>query len=149
MENISEIQPIKLRELSYYRQRFKNRVFGKIVSFFVDEAKRTGITKSDIAKRLNKDPAQITRILSNPGNLTLDTISDILLSMDSEAQPPEIIRFSDRQKSNYAHPLIAQATGVTVIQRLIDPSVALTINISNKSAARVLSQTGSASVADQ
>jgi hypothetical protein len=99
------------RDVFYYRQRLKNRMFAKIVSFFAEEAEKTGITKKDIAAILNRDPAQITRWLSSPSNMTLDSISDLLLAMDAEIDPPPIVRFSERLKPNYAHPLIARVTG--------------------------------------
>lgn len=101
-------EPKRGRDIYYYRQRLKNRVFSKLLSFFVEEAKRTGVTKKDVAERLKRDPAQITRWLSNPSNLTLDTISDILLALDAEAEPPQIVRFADRAAPNYAHQLIAR-----------------------------------------
>lgn len=129
MANISESHKKSRRDISYFRQRFKNRLFGKLANFFVEEAARTGVTKSDIAFRLDKDPSQITRWLSNPGNLTLDTISDLLLAMDAEAEPPAIIRFSERTKPNYAHPLIARATGVDALKRPVssDPVVTMCV----------------------
>jgi transcriptional regulator with XRE-family HTH domain len=89
------------RDIFYYRQRMKNRVFAKLVQFFAEEAERTGITKKDISKILRKDPAQITRWLSAPTNLTLDTISDLLLALDAEIDI-SVIRFSDREKRNDA-----------------------------------------------
>jgi len=40
--------------------------------------------------------------------LTLDTISDLLLAFDAEAEPPSIEIFQNRRPSNYMHPLIAR-----------------------------------------
>jgi transcriptional regulator with XRE-family HTH domain len=97
---------VKPRDVFYYRRRLKNRIFARLASYFAEEAERTGITKKDLADRLNKDPSQITRWLSGPSNLTLDTLSDLLLAMDAEADPPRFVRFSDRPKANYLHPLI-------------------------------------------
>ena len=89
-------EPRRPREIFYYRKRHKNRVFAALASFFAEEAERTGVSKKDIAARLGRDPASITRWLSNPSNLTLDTISDLLLALDAEAEPPEIVRFENR-----------------------------------------------------
>ena len=97
----------KPREMYYYRQRFKNRVFNRLASFFAHEAENHGITKKVIAERLNKDPAQITRWLSGPANLTLDTLSDLLFAMEAEPQPPCMMRWVDMPKPNYVDPLIA------------------------------------------
>lgn len=99
------------RDVFYYRKRLKNRIFMRLALFFSEENERTGITKKDIARRLKKDPAQISRWLSGPSNLTLETLSDLLLALDAEADPPLIVRFRDRPKPNYAHPLIASIMG--------------------------------------
>lgn len=101
----------KPRELFYYRQRFRNRLFNKLSAFFAQEAERTGVTKREIAERLGKDPAQISRLLSGPGNVTLDTLSDLLYAMGAEPEPPVFVRFSDRPKPNYIDPLIAEIVG--------------------------------------
>ena len=101
---------MKRRDVSYYRQRQKNRVFTELVQFFAQEAERRGITKKDLAAALGKDPAQITRWLSAPANFELDTLSDLLLALDAEMDH-KIVRFEDRPKPNYAHPLIANHTG--------------------------------------
>jgi hypothetical protein len=106
MANTSNLDPIKDREKFYYRQRNKNRLFEKIVLLFAEEAERNGVTKKQIAERLKSDPAQITRWLSAPGNLTLDSISDILLALGAEMDY-EPARFADRAKPNYIHPLLA------------------------------------------
>ena len=103
------------RDIFYYRKRFKNRIFARLASFFAEEAEKTGITKKDIARRLEKDPAQISRWLSGPSNLTLETISDLLLALDAEADPPPIVRFKDRPQPNYAHHLIASIIGKDLI----------------------------------
>jgi hypothetical protein len=99
-----------VREIEYYRRRFQNRVFGKLLDFITAEAQRDHITKKEMAERLGKDPGHLSRLLSQPSNLTLDTISDILLALDAEAEPPEPVRFSDRRPPNYVHPLIARVT---------------------------------------
>jgi transcriptional regulator with XRE-family HTH domain len=105
MENTSKTLPLSEREIFYYRQRQKNRVLEMLAAFFAEEAERTGITKKDIADKLIKDPAQISRWFSGPSNLTLDTISDLLLALEAEIDQ-RIVRFSDRAKPNYEHPLI-------------------------------------------
>jgi transcriptional regulator with XRE-family HTH domain len=94
------------RKISYYRQRFRQKVFNRVVGFLTEEAERHGTTRKSIAGFLGKDPSQISRSLSAPSNLTLDTISDLLLAAGAEMETPIITRFSDKKKRNYAHPLI-------------------------------------------
>jgi hypothetical protein len=107
MENTSKLGTGRDRDIFYYRQRAKNRLFEAITSFYASEAERRGITKKDIAEFLKRDPAQITRWLTVPSNLTLDTISDLLLSLGAEMDY-SVARFADRAQPNEMHPLIAQ-----------------------------------------
>jgi hypothetical protein len=118
MENISKLEEVKDRDLFYYRQRAKNRVFEAITAFFADEAERRGITKRDIAESLHRDPAQITRWLTSPSNLTLDTISDLLLSLGAEMDYV-VAKFAERSQPNEMHPLIS---------RLLTPQVSLELH---------------------
>ncbi len=111
MDNTTKAAPKSKRDIAYYRQRFKNRVFEELLRFFVQEAERTGVTKRDLAIALDKDPAVISRIFKEPGNLTLETISDILLALDAEAEPPQIIRFEERAIPNEMHDLMAKVLG--------------------------------------
>lgn len=85
MDNeFNKLEKIKEKELFYYRQRYKNRVFASIASLFSRLAETNSLTKKDLAFRLGKEPAQITRWFSGPSNWTLDTISDLLLAMGAE-----------------------------------------------------------------
>lgn len=108
MVDILGIQAPKKRDVYYYRARNKNRVFEKLVSFFAAEAERTGITKKALAEMLDRDPAQITRWLSAPGNLTLDSISDLLLALGAEMDY-DVAKFSERGLSNFTHPFMPPA----------------------------------------
>lgn len=106
MENTSkQNNPLSRRVIAYYRRRQQNRIFSQIAQFFAHEAERGKITRKEMAEKLSKDPAQVSRWLSAPSNLTLDTISDILLSMGAEMDCT-ITRFVDRVQPNYAHPLV-------------------------------------------
>lgn len=105
MENTSKLG-LKRRDRSYYQQRQRNRVFAALVEFFAEEAGNGRITKKGLADALGKDPSQITRWLSAPSNLELDTISDVLLAMGAEMDY-RIVRLHERPSANYVHPLIA------------------------------------------
>jgi hypothetical protein len=109
MENTSK-RTLKRRDRGYYRQRQRNRVFATIVELFAEEAEKGLITKKVLAEMLDKDPSQITRWLSVPSNLELDTISDILLAMGAEMDY-RVVRLAERPKANYVHPLIAPYMG--------------------------------------
>ena len=116
MEYTSNTEPLLGRDIYYFRQRYKNRTFSTLLSFFELEAARTGVKKKDIADRLKKDPSIINRWFKNPSNLTLETISDLLLALNAEPEPSQIVRFSDRLAQNYAHPIVAFALGLEQAQ---------------------------------
>ena len=109
MKSSTNIDPKPLRDIAYYQQRYRNRVFAKVVSFVSEQATKHQLTQKDIATKIRKDPAVLSRILGSPSNLTLDTISDVLLAFEAEAEPPEIVLFEDRRPANYMHPLMAKA----------------------------------------
>jgi hypothetical protein len=125
MANISKLKPLKRRDVSYYRQRQKNRVFSSLVELFANEAAHTGVTKKDLAEALSKDPSQITRWLSAPSNFELDTLSDILLALGAQMEH-RIVRFADASKPNYAHPLIAPYMNVSTDLNRQFPSMGIT-----------------------
>jgi hypothetical protein len=101
MELTSEAIPE--RDLFYYRARQRNRIFEELVGFFAECAQHDGVTKKLIASRLKRDPAQVTRWLSQPSNLTLDTISDLLRAMDAELEV-SVKGFHDFAVPNDIHP---------------------------------------------
>jgi DNA-binding phage protein len=92
MADISK-KELKRRDRAYYRRRQQNRVFAALAELFAEEAEKGAISKKELAEILGKDPAQITRWLSAPSNLELDTISDILLAMGAEMDH-RVVRFS-------------------------------------------------------
>lgn len=86
MESTSKSLALSDRHIFYFRQRLKNRLFQSVIACFARQAETKGLTKRDLALRLKKDPAQLTRLLSGSGNWTLDTVSELLLAMDSELE---------------------------------------------------------------
>ena len=97
---------LKRRDIAYYRRRQQNRVFTALAEIFEEEAEKGATSKKELAAILGKDPSQITRWFAGPSNLELDTISDILLAMGAEMDH-RVVRFSERTKPNYVHPLLA------------------------------------------
>ena len=94
---------IEENKLFYFRRRQRNRFHEALLKMFMRLREEGHFSKGDLARRSHKDAAQITRILASPTNLTLDTISDVLLAMDCELEPT-IMTFDERrsQKSNSA-----------------------------------------------
>jgi hypothetical protein len=73
--------PMPRRALVFFRERLKSLIHERVFLEFRRLERENKITKRDLARRLAKDPATITRLLGAPGNWTLDTVSDLLLGM--------------------------------------------------------------------
>jgi transcriptional regulator with XRE-family HTH domain len=92
MEFLSEIlewEPVPQDTLVYFRERLRHRLHAAILAAFTRRAKERGLKQSDLAKRIHRKRAQITRWLSTQSNLTLDSISDLMvgLGMDFDSFP--------------------------------------------------------------
>jgi hypothetical protein len=79
-------EPLSEGTLAYFRERQRIRIHELVISEFL----KSGISKADFARRIRKDPAQITRWLANPGNWELDTISDFLVGISGAEFDPRL-----------------------------------------------------------
>ena len=77
---------IPLGTLSYFRERFRDRLYDLVLSEFHRRAVERGMTKAEVARRIGRRPEQITRWFGAPGNWTLETVSDLLLAV-AKAEP--------------------------------------------------------------
>ncbi len=68
---------------AYFQQRLRNKVFNFLIDKFVT-AQRGGLTKASLARRIGKTPDLINRWLGAPSNLTIDSVSDLLLGIAAE-----------------------------------------------------------------
>lgn len=71
-------EKISERALGYVTETAREEMFDMIATACVE----AGVMRSQIAKRLGKDPALVTRQLSAPGNWTIDTISEYLFAIN-------------------------------------------------------------------
>jgi hypothetical protein len=85
-EILDEKEKIPQHKLVYFRTRVRHRIYDLVVREFLRWQKDSGLTKKDLARRIDRQAAQITRWLSYPGNWTLDTVSDLLLAMRAEPE---------------------------------------------------------------
>lgn len=81
LHEIVNYQPIPAGKLAYFRARLQDRIYNLVTREFLRKENANQMSRSDLADRLGKDPAQITRHFASPGNWTLDTISDLLLGV--------------------------------------------------------------------
>ena len=59
------------------RARNKNKAHSLLLELFKD----SDLSKADLARMLGKKPEQVTRLLAGPGNITLDTLSDLIFAL--------------------------------------------------------------------
>lgn len=94
-------------EKAYFRARFRERAFSALLEKFYESEKDTGLLRATIAKRLGKHRSQVTRWLTEPSNLTLDALSDLLLALGSEPTI-EVRNIGEEPIGNYYHPASTQ-----------------------------------------
>jgi len=77
-EEIVQGDPIPVAKLSYFRTRLRLQLHDLIVRRFQQQET---MRKADLARRIHRAPEAVNRLLANPGNWTLDTVSDLLIGM--------------------------------------------------------------------
>ena len=93
---------IPVAKRSYFQARLKNRLFNFILGKFVEEQKN-GLTKAALARRIGKSPEVVTRLLAAPSNLTLETLSDLLLGIGAEELTPVSESLLNQSPQNFLH----------------------------------------------
>lgn len=78
--------PIPGGKLTYFQARLSGRIHQAMLNAFGRLEREKNFTRRDLARRIGRKPEQITRWFSYPGNLTLDTVSDIFLGMGYELE---------------------------------------------------------------
>lgn len=94
--------PIPVGKRSYFQERLRIRVFNFLLSKFL-QAQKKGLNKNVLAKRIGRPPEVINRWLGAPSNLTLDTISDLLLGISAEELELDASSPIGRVADNYSH----------------------------------------------
>lgn len=84
LNRIVESETIPPRYIAYYRRNNRNRIFTAILKLYTDLHKQGKINQKKLAKRIGKNPSVINRWLAEAQNLTLDSVSDLLLAMNAE-----------------------------------------------------------------
>ena len=65
-----------------------NSFYQFVLSKFLEEERAGRLTKADLARRIERKPEVITRLLGAPGNLGLETATDLLLGICGEELVP-------------------------------------------------------------
>jgi hypothetical protein len=108
----SEIAP---EAKAYWRARLRHAVHDALWQQFSELAADRLTSKKSIAARLGAHPAQVTRWMNFPGNLTLDTVSDLFLAMN--CTPDVVVCRIDRERSNKSYILWGSSETVSASSR--------------------------------
>jgi hypothetical protein len=112
--------PLPLGKRAYFQQRLRIRVFNFLLEKFA-KAQKKGLNKNILAKRIGRPPEVVNRWLGAPSNLTLDSISDLLLGISAEELELEASSPVNQVESNYSHfDDLASASAQTAITEEID-----------------------------
>jgi transcriptional regulator with XRE-family HTH domain len=89
LSEILEDKPIPENTLVYFRERLRDRLHSAILEAFLKRSEEKGLKQKDLATRIHRTSAQITRWFSTASNITLDSISDLMvgLGMDFDDFP--------------------------------------------------------------
>ena len=92
---------IPLGTLSYFRERFRDRLYDLVIEEFLTQQKENNLKKADIARRIGRRPEQVTRWFGAPGNWTLETVSDLLLAITKAEPAVGLLPLAGRSDRNY------------------------------------------------
>lgn len=84
---LSEIRsgdPISPETYGYFEERLRDRIHELILAEFERLRAAGEINNATLARRLGREAAQVTRWLRAPGNLTLKTISNLFVAMETD-----------------------------------------------------------------
>lgn len=84
-------------DLALVRGRNKNKAHSLLLEQFRD----SGLSKAEVAQMLNRRPEQITRWLAGPGNLTLETLSDLVFALSGNFIKLQLSDDLAKAKSNH------------------------------------------------
>jgi hypothetical protein len=89
LSEILEDKPVPEDTLVYFRERLRDRLHSAFLKAFLKRSEEKGLKKKDLAIRIHRTSAQIARWFSTPSNITLDSVSDLMvgLGMDFDDFP--------------------------------------------------------------
>lgn len=85
---------------AFVSEKLKNDLYDLVLHKF----KESGISQSDLAARLGKDKALLSRQLSTPSNWTIDTIAKMLFAIDGSVLVLSTMDPDTPSAANYTQP---------------------------------------------
>lgn len=77
-------KPISKARRTYARTEARLTIIGAVTKLYEELAASGKVNQSRIAERLGVSRSRISRLLSGPGNWTIDTVGDLLAAMDGK-----------------------------------------------------------------
>lgn len=93
--------------LAYLGQRARNNYYNYVMSKF----RESGITKAALARRMGKGQDRINRLLSSPGNWTIDTVAELIAAICAEELIAKSLPILDRPARNHSQADISDDDG--------------------------------------
>lgn len=101
LSEVANVESIPIQKLAYLEQRAVNTIYSYVSGKFQREHDSNGLTKADLARRIQKSPAQINRWLATPSNWTLGTLALLLLGISGEEPHISSTKYSNRTPQNH------------------------------------------------
>jgi hypothetical protein len=79
--------PIPKGMMNFLSARAQNKFFD-YVHAKLREAEKAGLKRSDLARRIGKTPSRLSHVLAEPGNWTIDTVTELLIGICNEEIEP-------------------------------------------------------------
>jgi hypothetical protein len=96
--------PIPLEKRAYFHARVLNSFYQFVLEKFLQEESAGRLTKAELARRIERRPEVVSRLLGAPGNWRLETATDLLLGIAGEELKPDSSPLLGRAPRNYVHP---------------------------------------------
>lgn len=87
---------ISVATQAYLGRRAQNKYYDYVIEKF----RQSGLTQAQLARRIGKGPDRVNRLLSNPGNWTIETVAVLLAGVCGEELLPYSTPFAGRPKRN-------------------------------------------------
>jgi DNA-binding phage protein len=100
-------------EMAKFEYRNENRAYDAVIAALEAAAAQDRLKRKDIAKKIEMDPGQFSRLLSGPSNWTLGTISNLLFAIGAEMEF-NVVDIAKRQKSSVQHYLSGDVDPIEV-----------------------------------
>ena len=113
LRNPTDGDRVPLGTLAYFQARNKRNAYDLVMGLF----ENSGLSQAELARRLGKGTDQVCRILSGPGNWTLDTLSDLLFAISGAAPVFSVDHPLDKPRRNQTGPAWLMPDVVVVTSR--------------------------------